>query len=163
MPLAYEVNRKVPEQIGHIIAKLCHKNPEDRYISAWGIKDDFQVCWDAFYETGIIPLFELGKKDVSDKLKFPEKIYGRTAEIKFLSQELSSFVEGQKNNLVIVEGNGGVGKTSLVETFRNSLNQNKHIFIPKPIKKLFRLGPPLCQGWLKSKFLCRLVENCKSS
>jgi len=49
--------------------KLMAKNAEDRYQSALGLKHDLEQCLDQPQTTGEITPFEVGSKDVSDRLK----------------------------------------------------------------------------------------------
>ncbi|SMF62371.1 SpoIIE family protein phosphatase [Pseudobacteriovorax antillogorgiicola] len=128
MPLAYELSPSVPHQVSMIIDKLGQKNPESRYVSAWGAKADLQKCWYYFDRGEEIPRFPLAERDVSDKLQFPDRIYGRDLDIVLLNRELNRFKDNE-SNLVVLEGAAGVGRTSLIEEFRRKMVRDDSLFM----------------------------------
>src|SRR5262249_2151433 len=103
----------VPEAISAIVRKLLAKMAEDRYQSAFGLKVDLESCREALRQKGKIDGFFPGRRDVSDKLQIPQKLYGREREI---AQLLSTFdrVSRGKAEMMLVAGYSGVGKSALV-------------------------------------------------
>jgi len=73
-PLLQDIHSHIPPILSAIIHKLMAKNAEYRYQSAYGIKYDLEMCLKAGEETGNIQTFELGKRDISDRLTIPEKL-----------------------------------------------------------------------------------------
>ncbi|MCP4352252.1 MAG: AAA family ATPase [Desulfobacterales bacterium] len=123
-PCLREINSKIPEPVSDIIMKLMAKNPEDRYQSTQGIEHDLRECLEQFQARGEISCFPLGQKDLSGKLQIPEKFYGRENEIKVLMQSFDHTMQG-KNEIVLVSGYSGVGKTSLVNKFYQHLRDSR--------------------------------------
>lgn len=112
-PLLHDIHSHIPPILSAIIHKLMAKNAEYRYQSAHGIKYDLEMCIKAGEETGNIQTFELGKRDISDRLTIPEKLYGREVEVKTL---LTAFERICANNkeMILVVGYSGIGKTAVV-------------------------------------------------
>ena len=73
----------VPEVVSNIVLKLMAKNAEDHYQSALGLKHDLEQCLQAWETTGEIARFELGQRDVCDRILIPEKLYGRETKVSF--------------------------------------------------------------------------------
>src|SRR5271154_7451215 len=67
---------EIPKVLSAIVMKLLAKTAEDRYQTAAGLEADLQRCiaeWDA---QGRMPEFPLGRRDLSNCLLIPEKLYG---------------------------------------------------------------------------------------
>ena len=108
-----------PRVITQIVDKLLEKNPEDRYQSAFGIKYDLEKCILTIDGMGRIEDFQIGEKDVSERLNIPRKVYGRENEKSELMKAYERSSQGACE-VVLIHGSAGIGKTSLVhEVFRN--------------------------------------------
>jgi len=128
----------IPQAVSDIVMKLMAKNAEDRYQSAWGIKADLERCAQQLAEVGQINAISLGRQDVSEQFRIPQKLYGREAEIAALwvafdrvagssefsdlSIELKDPTQNSKfktqnlnTEMMLVSGYAGVGKTALVQ------------------------------------------------
>jgi len=114
----------IPEAVSAIAAKLMEKSPEDRYQSASSIYTDLSLCLEQFRREGIIRVFPLGLSDANAKLLIPRKLYGRDQELQTL---LSAFerVSAGGNELVLLAGYAGIGKTQLVEEFRRRIGEGR--------------------------------------
>ncbi|HXU01126.1 MAG TPA: serine/threonine-protein kinase, partial [Polyangia bacterium] len=77
----HEVAPGMPRQLSEIIGKLMAKAAEDRYQSAAGLQADLEECLATLRRTGEVARFPLGRKDASDELSIPQKLYGRDAEV----------------------------------------------------------------------------------
>ena len=84
----------VPVVLSNIILKLMSKAPEDRYLSAAGLKIDLQRCLDGLQSNNKLDSFELGTHDVSDRFRIPQKLYGREAEVNRLMDAFFRVAEG---------------------------------------------------------------------
>ncbi len=73
-------NSQVPPAIGGIVMKLLAKNAEDRYQSIAGVLADLRLCRTALAHGGTIADFAAGAEDACDRLRMPQKLYGREAE-----------------------------------------------------------------------------------
>jgi predicted ATPase/class 3 adenylate cyclase len=128
-----QLNPELPEILSEIIMKLLSKNAEDRYQSAFGVKADLEKCLEQFNVNGKIDDliktgFTIAKLDFSGKLNFTNKLYGREKELRTLNELYEDCARGKKRMLVI-SGNSGSGKSSLVEELKNSVIRKKGIFL----------------------------------
>lgn len=63
-----QINPEIPQPVAEIVLKLMAENPEDRYQSAAGIKHDLEICLEQLSSCDRIAKFELGQKDLGEKL-----------------------------------------------------------------------------------------------
>ncbi len=115
----------IPLVISEIVLKLMAKNAEDRYQSAYGIKADLEEClrqWDA----GQINSFKLGQHDVSG-FQIPQKLYGREQEISTLLDAMERVSQGA-NEMMLVTGYSGIGKSSLVQEIYKPITKQQGYF-----------------------------------
>jgi len=110
----HEVNPEIPGAVSDIVMKLLEKSAEDRYQSASGIKTDLEECLNQLNLHDQISSFPLAHKDVSDRFQIPQKLYGRNHEINTLKAAFKRVISGE-NELMLVSGYSGVGKTALVQ------------------------------------------------
>jgi PAS domain S-box-containing protein len=118
----------VPEPISAVIMKLLAKIPEERYQTAAGVQADLRTCLAAWEAAGQIGPISLGKRDVSNRIMIPEKLYGREPEIELL---LSAFDRVRTNRipeLVLLSGYSGVGKSSIVHEMHKHLIPRRGLF-----------------------------------
>ncbi|MCP5497055.1 MAG: protein kinase, partial [Leptospiraceae bacterium] len=118
----HEMNPNVPKMLSNIIAKLMAKNPEDRYKSGYGILYDLERSLKEIQENSQINHFYLGKKDFSDKLQIPEKLYGRENDIQNLFHTYENVLKGNVE-LVLISGYSGLGKSVLVQELYKLISQ----------------------------------------
>ncbi len=118
-----DIDPAIPPAVSRIIMKLMAKMAEDRYQSGLGLKEDLDRCKHMLDETGNIADFEPGMHDHPDRLRIPQKLYGRKQEIKQLLAAYERVCAG-KSELLLVTGYDGAGKTALVhEAYRPTLTQ----------------------------------------
>lgn len=122
------VNPRIPVILSNIVLKLMAKMPEHRYQSAMGLKADLEKCLEMQRSTGEIPVFKLGQKDASDQFRLPNKLFNRGQEIQSLLVAYDCISLGARE-VVMVTGNAGVGKTSLVKEIRNTVVSRGGFFI----------------------------------
>lgn len=112
-PRASEFNPKVSPAVDLILSKLLAKDPDDRYQTARGLLNDLES----------IPAFEkalrsnetvvLGTKDHAS-LAADIPLVGRDAELAILN-EIWDKAKAGKGGFVVVEGEGGNGKSRLIQ------------------------------------------------
>ncbi|MGZ3722839.1 MAG: AAA family ATPase, partial [Bdellovibrionales bacterium] len=120
----HEVNAQIPRPISLIVQKLMKKSPEERYQSCLGILHDLDACLKMQN-----PLdFRAGANDVSSEFRLSSKLYGREDEIKLVNRVLAKVVMGGKR-LILVDGDPGVGKSTLVNVVKNTANASSGYFI----------------------------------
>jgi len=153
-----EINPEIPKPISDIIMKLTSKMAEERYQSIFGLKHDLVQCLNFLQdnESGNIRDYEIGQKDISDRLRIPQKLYGRQTEIETL---LTGFEDVKTGGckLVLVTGHAGIGKTALVHEVQRPLIQKttasskteKRYFISGKFDQLKKSVPyaPLIQAF----------------
>ncbi|MCB1179580.1 MAG: AAA family ATPase, partial [Leptospiraceae bacterium] len=131
--LLHEINQDIPIYLSLIISKLLSKTPEERYLSAEGLKLDLEECYNYFKEekseSEITTLFTPGKNDFSDKFSIPQKLYGREKEITLLIEEFNKIFLDIKTNLQLVGGYSGIGKTALIRELQVPIINKNGIFI----------------------------------
>lgn len=129
----------IPRILSEIVLKLLAKNAEDRYQSASGLSADLQRCIDAGEKLRRLD-FPLGANDFSGKLQVPQKLYGRSTQIRTI---LSAFSQIQRGGLqlILVEGFSGVGKTSLVQEIQRPVSLANGYFIQGKSDQLLRSVP----------------------
>ena len=105
----------IPAPLSAIVMKLLAKTVEDRYQTAAGLAFDLHRCLAEWESNRSIEPFPLGARDVSDRLRAPETLYGRKHEIETLLGTFERVVASGATELVLVSGYAGIGKSSVVE------------------------------------------------
>lgn len=123
-----EVNPAIPKTVSEIIMRCLAKNAEDRYQSAYGLKKDLEACWTRLQEHGSIDEFAIGTRDKSEIFHVPDKLYGRGQELTTLLDAYERASAG-KSEVVLVTGDSGVGKSSLVQEIHRPVVREKGFFI----------------------------------
>src|SRR5258708_6791108 len=118
----------VPEPLSAIVMKLLAKNAEERYQSASGLEADLRWCLAEWQSHGRIDPFPLGAHDSSDRLLIPEKLYGREHEIDALLAAFDRGVAQGTPEVVLVSGDSGVGKSSVVSGLHKALVPPRGLF-----------------------------------
>ena len=98
------------------------------YLSGQGLIKDLKICQQQYETFGRIEPFTLAEEDYSEKLRISQKIYGRDQDIEKL---LELFKKASQGNIqmVVISGNPGVGKTSLVQEIHKPITREKGYFI----------------------------------
>ncbi|AFZ10735.1 multi-sensor signal transduction multi-kinase (plasmid) [Oscillatoria nigro-viridis PCC 7112] len=126
----HELNATIPQPVSNLILKLMAKNAEDRYQSAWGIKADLERCAQQLAEMGQINAISLGRQDVSEQFRIPQKLYGREAEIAALWVAFDRVVGSKAvREMMLVSGYSGIGKTALVQELFRPITAKHGYFI----------------------------------
>jgi PAS domain S-box-containing protein len=129
MPIAPDrLASTIPPPLSAIILKLLAKNAEDRYQTAEGLKADLERCATEWRGHSVIVPFQLGSRDISDRLLIPEKLYGRDEELATLDSAFGRVAAGGKPELVLVSGYSGVGKSALVNELHKALVSRHGLF-----------------------------------
>jgi PAS domain S-box-containing protein len=118
----------VPRTVSAIIMKLLAKTAEERYQTAAGLGSDLQRCLAEWKTQQRIDEFPLGEHDTPDRLLIPEKLYGRESEIDVLLAAFDRVAAGGRPELVLVSGDSGIGKSSVVNELHKSLVSPRGLF-----------------------------------
>jgi len=133
----HELNLDIPKSVSNIVMKLIAKNPEDRYQNINGIKADLEKCLSQLKNNGNISDFVIGQQDIPRHFQLPNKLYARDQECHMLvstckrifscRSESPSARDANKSclsEMVIIKGETGMGKTALIEYFKEVIQQS---------------------------------------
>ncbi|KAI8980390.1 hypothetical protein BDB01DRAFT_851685 [Pilobolus umbonatus] len=100
VPLVHTLRKDVPPVISLIIDKLTRKAVDERYESAYGLREDLLECKMRIasqdsYETLIF--FPLGLHDINPVFYIPDGIYGRTKELEKMQEVLHKVYNSHKS------------------------------------------------------------------
>ncbi len=126
--LGKEKEQEIPQVLSDIVIKLMAKNAEDRYQSGLGLKHDLESCLYQLKDTGEITNFEIGKQDINERFLIPEKLYGRENEVQQLLAAFERVSHGD-NELMLVAGFSGIGKTAVVNEVHKPIVKQRGYFI----------------------------------
>lgn len=117
----HEIRRDIPPVLGAIIAKLLSKNPDARYNSAVGLKNDLMECQKrltlscataegsnaagSLADIDFIPSFELGQHDMFLELTIPGDLFGREKQVEEIRSTIKTFVANAAAHVHSPEGN----------------------------------------------------------
>lgn len=118
----------IPNVVSDIVMKLMAKDPEERYQSALGVKHDLELCLEQLTTRGKIEPFALAQQDFSGRFQIPQKLYGRENEIEIMLQAFEKTSRG-KNELLLVSGYSGIGKSVLVNEIYKPIIRKTGYFI----------------------------------
>lgn len=131
----HESNPNIPEALSAIIMKCLAKNAEERYHSAYGLVNDLIECRRQLAEQGQILPFLPGQHDLYDQFQIPPKLYGRKNEIAFIQTVLERCFEGA-SEMLIIDGDEGVGKSALINEIEKTTIQKHGHFISGKFNQL---------------------------
>jgi predicted ATPase len=139
LPL-HELISDLPLAVSNIIKKLLAKTPEERYQSAWGIKNDLEICLNQLKRGEQIQLFPLGSRDIPEKFQIPQKLYGREREVEKLLSIFEKVNQGS-SELILISGYSGIGKTALVNEIYKPITRQRGRVIKGKFDQLQRYIP----------------------
>ncbi len=127
-PSPRALNPEVSAVLSDITMKLLEKTAERRYQNAFGLEADLATCLSVYRETGAIPLFTIGLKDISEKFNIPQQLFGRETEVRRLLDAFESAAAGGRR-LVMVSGMPGIGKTAVINEMQKPVMSRRGYFI----------------------------------
>jgi predicted ATPase/tRNA A-37 threonylcarbamoyl transferase component Bud32 len=136
----HALNPEIPKTVSDIIMKLISKNSEERYQSSIGIIADLDECLTRLKEHQKIFDFAIGLNDISDRFHIPQKLYGRELEIETLMSAFDRVIHG-KNEIMLISGHAGIGKTALVQEIHKPIVRQQGYFISGKFDKFQRNIP----------------------
>jgi diguanylate cyclase (GGDEF)-like protein len=128
VPAPSKVSPEVPAAISDIIMKLIERSPKDRYQSSKGLKADLQKCLHCVSSRKSLSPFPLGDKDLPESFHIPEKLYGREMPVQQLRSILDQ-VDDAFCSLVLVTGDNGIGKSTLIRAVFDPASRRQGNFI----------------------------------
>lgn len=124
----HELKPSIPKVISDIIMKCLAKMPEDRYHSAYGLKNDLEECLRQVLKNNTIEAFSPGKFDIYDVFRIPQVLYGRQREIEALLESFDHVCNGA-TECIMISGYAGIGKTSLVNEVQKPIVKQRGYFV----------------------------------
>ncbi|MEG4129315.1 AAA family ATPase [Microcoleus sp. Pol1B3] len=124
----HEIEPQIPVIVSQIVSKLMAKNAENRYQTAWAIKQDLEMCLVQLQETDSIEEFALATRDITDRFLIPEKLYGRKTEVSSLLATFERVRTGSAE-MMLVAGFSGIGKTAVVNEVHKPIARQRGYFI----------------------------------
>ena len=131
----HEINPAIPQAVSDIVMKLLAKIAENRYQSALGLQTDLETCLHMLQTLGDVVPFQVGQLDLFSQFSIPQKLYGREQDVAALLaafERVSSSnhsIRYSRNELVLVSGYSGIGKSSLVNEIHKPIVQQRGYFI----------------------------------
>ena len=113
----------IPINISNIVVRLLKKEVLFRYQSINGLLFDLIQLQEDYTKNYI-----LGLNDISSRLQFPQKVYGRKKETKKLVRNYKKVSKGKKET-IFISGYSGVGKSSLIDELKNRIVNTNSYFI----------------------------------
>jgi serine/threonine protein kinase len=120
--------KTIPATVSAIVMKLLAKTAEERYQTAAGAESDLRRCLTQWETQHCVDQFPLGEHDTPDRLRIPEKLYGRAHEIDTLLASFDRVVAKGRPELVLVSGYSGIGKSSVVHELHKVLVPPRGLF-----------------------------------
>lgn len=138
----YQIDSRVPKAVSDIVMKLLEKTAEDRYQSAWGLEADLVLCLMQLEATGLIENLVPGENDIRRNFQVSQKFYGREKEYNQLLAAFDSvlfqtnssisdrsFQDISQIDMILIEGEAGIGKSALVAELQKTVSQKQAYFI----------------------------------
>ena len=119
---------EIPDALSEIIMRLMAKNAEDRYQSAYSLKVDLEECRSQWEQNRHIQPFFRTDRDISDRFKISQKLYGRESEIEQLLAGFERVSQG-RSEMMLVRGYSGIGKSVLVKEVYKPITRQQGYFI----------------------------------
>ncbi|RKH63905.1 serine/threonine protein kinase, partial [Corallococcus aberystwythensis] len=124
-----ELQPQLPAVVSDLVMRLLAKAPEDRYPTAQGLLVDLLNCRQQWTSNQRIEPFALGASDALGQLRTPQLLPLREAELEQLRAAFERVVAVKLPELVLVMGEGGVGKSSLVNQLRSTVLDRGGLFL----------------------------------
>ncbi|MEO6285679.1 MAG: AAA family ATPase [Dyadobacter sp.] len=121
-----DLDSEIPLMVSELIQKLLEKKPDSRYQTTRGIRQDLRACRD-FCTTQKDDSFQAGKNDTPGRFEIPARLYGRKEEAAFILEAYERV--SVQNEIVLVYGNSGIGKSSLAAEVQHRLSCMGALFV----------------------------------
>lgn len=123
-----DIDPSIPKAVSDIVMKLLEKVPEERYQTAYGLKNDLEECLKQLNSSGNIANFALRTHDSLGIFQISHRLYGREKDLEKLKDSCKRCSKGPIE-WILLAGYAGVGKTSLVQEMQKSTLKKESYFI----------------------------------
>ncbi|KQP21546.1 response regulator [Pseudorhodoferax sp. Leaf267] len=127
------LNPAVPPALSALLDKLLAKNPDARYQSAHGLRQDLQRCLDGARD------FTPGAHDHRTQPTRPSRLFGREAALATLQAALAA--DGTGCRVALVRGYSGAGKSALVQALVPAISARRGLVAAGKYTQFRRLQP----------------------
>ena len=121
-----ELNRHIPTPLARMIMKCIEKDPDDRYQTLFGLREDFLRIQEGL-EAGDVVAFEIAQDDI-DRL-FKKELVGRSADIAVVDAMVSRVIEKSAFETLFISGVSGIGKSALIEFFKPKIYEKQAMML----------------------------------
>ncbi|WP_081433927.1 trifunctional serine/threonine-protein kinase/ATP-binding protein/sensor histidine kinase [Azorhizobium caulinodans] len=121
-PSARLARPDIPAIIDRILLKLISKDPKQRYQTARALHADFQRVAKTIAATGHAEDFVLARGEFAEPPKASEHLVGRRRELRTLTDLYAAFRTASHQRIVLVSGEPGAGKSTLVQALLTTLD-----------------------------------------
>ncbi|MBL9104203.1 MAG: AAA family ATPase [Myxococcales bacterium] len=138
-PTPRERRADVPEGLSALVMRLLAKTAEARYQSAAGLLADLERV--AAFLDGTGPeVFTPGERDIGERFMLSAALVGREADAAALLAAFERATAGH-NELVLLAGPAGIGKSALVREIHRPLVRHRGYFCSGKFDQLARSSP----------------------
>lgn len=153
--LASHYDPSIPEPLALIIAKLLEKSPDARYQTSQGLILDLEKVVELVRQrsgatasmfSSMEESFVVGSIDEAAYFRLPpsSRLFGREDSIEELLASYARVERSSRPEIVIIKGQSGIGKSSLVETVRNPVLRSRGCYALVKFGAFFSALPLLC-------------------
>ena len=157
-----EVFPGTPAVINAIVFKLLSKDAEDRYQSAAGVRHDLERCLAQLEPDGSIADYPIGEKDRYRRFRYPQKLYGREAELRQL-EDTFDYARREQSSIIFVAGYSGIGKTVLIEELQRPVSEQNGCFIRGKYGQYLDTEPYAAIAQALGMFVSRIMAGPENS
>ncbi|HEU0203073.1 MAG TPA: AAA family ATPase [Burkholderiaceae bacterium] len=137
VPPAPQERADIPPTLSDMTMRLLAKSADERYQSAQGLLFDIDQCLTAVADAAAdgadagkkLRAIELGRRDHTDRLHIPSRLYGRETQVAALGAAWARVVASGQTELVLVTGAPGSGKSALAHELRGPVAAARGRFI----------------------------------
>ncbi|RVU33543.1 response regulator [Rheinheimera riviphila] len=117
----------IPAPLNVLISTLLQKNSNQRYSQISGLRHDLELLLNQWQQQQQLELPELSLRLGDQQLHFSSQLYGRETQQAQLQALYQQVRQQQQNQLLLIEGYSGIGKTALIDQlYRHTLIERPH-------------------------------------
>ncbi len=117
----------IPPTLNLLINTLLQKNSNQRYSQISGLRHDLELLLNQWQQQQQLELPELSLRLGDKQLQFSNQLYGREPQQAQLQALYQQVRQHPNNQLLLIEGYSGIGKTALIDQlYRQTLIERPH-------------------------------------
>ncbi|MCI8211243.1 hypothetical protein AUC61_17080 [Pseudomonas sp. S25] len=140
-PSPRQFRNSIPVPLCQVIEQLIAKNPADRYQTACSLEADLRKCLTQWSEFQHIAAFEPAGKDRRQQGSEPHVLLTRPVEHQALHAAFSRVAESGLCEIVLLSGQTGAGKSTLVRQLHQDLALSRVLFASGKFDQTAHNGP----------------------